>query len=347
MRWLGKASAGPIGLDIGTRAVKAVQRCGTRAGSVVLPRSDASKVFGADEAARLREVLMRRGITGRDVVLGAPKRAMLTSVLELPPRRSGAPLDQIAKAELALAHRREAADLEVAFWELPRPVRMNDGTPVMAAGCPHADADALIEPLERAGFHVVALDLEAWAVARVVAESGGVGADSLLAVADLGWSSATLVLIYQGKVVYERSLTAAGVHALVQAIHRDHSFPDETTQYLLADVGFEADERGQPDDWRLLVKARPHLEAHFENLARELALSMRYAQHQYPEAAVDRVLLSGGGARVPGLARFLAPTLDSKVDVLHVASGESADPALAVASGLSLWNGSEARACAA
>lgn len=368
----------PIGLDIGDRWIKAVQldADGTRiaaAASIqrrVQPTGEAD-AFTVDDARRLAGVLRRRGFIGRRVVVAAPPRAVMTSLLELPPRGCGAPLAQIARSELAHAHRRESDAMEVAFWDIPQSTRPTEGTPVMAAACAHADAQALIDPLEHAGLRVEALDLHGWAVARMVqrratpepptpADDATNAADTndptgMTAAVDIGWSSATLILLHGPSVVYERSLTAAGVRDLAAAVTRTHGFAPGVVEYLLRDLGFAA-HAASPDDADLRLKAIGQFEAHFEGLAQELRLSMSYAQHQYPRTPVRHVVLTGGGAGVPGLGEHMDPLIDCTVAALSPADvlpcgdalrAEAGSPALTVAAGLALWDEKGAISCAA
>ena len=358
----------PIGLDVGEHSVKAVQLLGrgssrTLAAAAVLPRAAMSEepdhprrlaALTPTEGARLRELLSRRGFTGRNVVIAVPRSAALLSVLDLPPRESGAPLHQIARQELAHAHRLQVETVQAAFWELPRPSQAPEGMSVMAAGCAGEDATAVLDSVESAGFRTLALDVQAWAVARMV-EAARESGEPLVAAVDLGWRAASLVLIYRGAVIYERALASGGTRAVIEAVEKAHGLAPEVTEYVLRDIGFEVDTRGQPDDWRLLTKVRTPLEKHFDALARELALAVRYAQHQYPDAATATVLLTGGGAGVPGLASHLSGISGFQTRMVVPADTLTADdtlaaeadsPSLMIAAGLAMWRAEEA-ACAA
>jgi Tfp pilus assembly PilM family ATPase len=61
----------------------------------------------------------------------------------------------------------------------------------------------------------------------------------------------------------------------------------------------------------------------------ELKVSLTYAQHQYHETAVSRLLLVGGGACIPGVAAHLSKTLG--VESRTAAPADTAVPAPAVA----------------
>src|SRR5437773_9923003 len=99
----------PIGLDLGSRQVKAVQLSRGPDGGWVLsasatfPRAQANTASTIDvsEARRIADVLFRRGFVGNELALAVPDDKLLTANLELPPRSNEIPLDEIARGEFA------------------------------------------------------------------------------------------------------------------------------------------------------------------------------------------------------------------------------------------------------
>src|SRR5437868_5523700 len=82
--------------------------------------------------------------------------------------------------------------------------RAGRSSQVMAVGCPHRDADTLIETFEREGLEVAALDVRASALARATRPL--LPADKpICAVLDVGWSGTMLVMLHGGTVVYTRA----------------------------------------------------------------------------------------------------------------------------------------------
>src|SRR5262249_26290258 len=149
---------------------------------------------------------------GRDVVACVPDDKLVTAVLELPPRSSGAPLDQLARVELARVHKLEPGSFELACWDLPAPARAGDATHMMAAACPHADADRLLGAIESAGLRVVALDIKPWALTRACAAVGS--ADGTTVLLDVGEEGALLTAVRQAAPVYERMMRDGGTATL-------------------------------------------------------------------------------------------------------------------------------------
>lgn len=341
---------GPIGLDIGHRCIKAAQLSHLAGkarleAAMTLERREEGAPLSDAEAQRLAEVLRRRGFTGRRVVTAVPGEALLANVLTLPPAGSGAPLEQIARAEMARAHRCETDAMEVAFWPLPAPARANEGAQSLAVACEHESAETLLDAMAGAGLDVVALDVDGCALARAC-RSLLDEAQGIVAAVDLGWHGARLVLLHGGTVIYERMLGGVGLASVAQIIERDGRLEADLVRHLLCRVGLST----PPDDspyTRLSGMLRNALEAHFTAVTQEVRLSLAYAANQYRGTKVgQRLLLVGGGAEVPGLAEHLGDALDAEVRAVRPSelvscaaalAEEAASSMLAVALGLAQY----------
>ncbi len=336
MKWIGSRSRTPIGVDVAGRALRAVQLTRSEAtwrvagaASVRRAHPDAEAI-DAGEAARFRDVLRRQGFTGSEVVLAVPSAKLLTGVLELPPRTSGAPVEEIARAELARMHDRAPGSFEMSCWDLPAPARAKKGTPVMVAACGHGDADAYLDVFEQGGFRVVALDAEVCALARAFRPVLG-GGTGIAAGLELGWGSVLLVLLYGGVVVYQRVLAESGVGRLHEALTEQLGLDGEVADYALEGVGLGRTQRSA--DWQVRADVQAKIAAHFSRIVDELRISLSYAVHQYPDAAVDRMLVVGEGAMIPGLADYLRPIVSAEVRTVGLSDLADCPPELPVQPG--------------
>ncbi|MEX0886571.1 MAG: pilus assembly protein PilM [Phycisphaeraceae bacterium] len=335
----------PIGLDIGSRYLKAAQCRGDRLEAALsMQRLKPGEPFDADEATRLYDVLERRGFKGRAIVTTAPKARVLTSVLDMPPASSGAPVAELARVEMARSHRFDAHTLEVAHWPLPGSARSEKGGPVMAAACQHEPADEIIDVLEAAGFEVRGLDIDGWALTRLAQglldELG-----PMLAVVDLGYHATSFLLVHHASLVYERVLGGMGLAAPIQKLQHEHNIDVDVLDYLFHHAGLSEPDDVEPGSARLAAIVRGPLETHVAALAQELRLALAYASHQYPDAPLARIGLVGGGAEVPGLAERLASELETDtaplrpVDLLTIGpfAAQAHHATLALAAGLALY----------
>lgn len=332
-----------IGLDVGSRAVKAAQlervRQGFRSRAIaVLPR-------GAQEspdqtAAQIAVVLERQGFLGDQVVLAAPVGKLQCEMLDLPPRTSGAPIEQIARAELARVTKVDSSRFEMGSWDIPAASR-SSGTSMIAVALRHEDADVMIDPLESRGLEVVAIDAQCWALHRSCRKLfSGEGAVAIL---DLGWSAASLHIADRQTILYERTLWDAGVQSLHKAIIRQHRVDESAAELMM---------RGEPRSEPEAAATLPSLiHPYARLLCDELRTSLAFARQRFPGNWANQLLLCGGGASLSGLGGFLAERLGLTVSIASASQLLESDkrdiassdlPLLTSALGLALYGQEEA-----
>lgn len=312
----------PIGLDVGGRQVKAAQlqkahgQSAWRLTAVSLfPRPRPGQDLTTQEAHDIAEVLFRRGFGGNKVVVPVPNEKLLSAVLDVPARTAAVPIEQIARMELARAHRCPPDSFEMGCWDLPAPARAKRNPPVMAVACAHNEANAMLDVFESAGLQVTALDVRASALARAAAPI--VPTDkAVCAILDLDWSSAMLVMLCDGAIVYTRALPDAGMRTLHEAVGRRCRLESEVIDFLLAGTDGNST---PPADGAMPAEARGLVTSHLESLIQELKVSLAYVSHEYSDTPLTKLLLTGSGAGTPGLAGALARDLGVEPRVLTAA----------------------------
>lgn len=356
-RW--RARHTPIGVDVSPHVLRAAQLRRAGAGwrvtaTATVPRDEPEAPLDRRDVQRLIATMRHRGFRGSQVVLTAPPERLLTGMLELPPRSSGAPVEQLARVEMSRLHKRDVSTFELACWDLPSPARAAHCTHVMAVAYAHSDADALLDLFEGQGLNVRAIDAQGWALIRACAPMLADGFAVNLIV-DLGWDVAQASLVHQGVIVYERGLSDAGLGRLQERACRVLRCDRDAARTAIFAAGIgpggldttaRANERGQGTELDQAIRD------HFQETADDLRISMSYVQHRYPDARPGRVLLAGDGAAIPGLGEFLgSPVGTEAVPVVPVGlepglggglAEEGACPpaALAKAIGLALYTDS-------
>lgn len=318
MNWRSLINSAPIGLDLSGRALCAVQLSAWRtdapiAAALRLPRSEPTKRVDATEIRRASEVLRRQGFRGRSVVLAMPPDDLMTEVVEVRGRDETS-IDAVVRNELARTHRAEPESFEVAHWALPERSGKRDGT-VMAVACAHEAAGAYVDLFEAAGFDVRGLDVRPWALARACRSVKTEGCGGVFAI-DAGWQGAQLAVLHADTVLYTRTLSDSALSAvherLASALELDH----EMTSYLLEEVGLNPDVDGEQVDPEILPAVQGHLAIYVDKLRSELRRSIDYMRHEYPDATLDRVLVVGEGAAIPGLTARLGEAVGMTADAV-------------------------------
>lgn len=309
-----------IGLDIGARCFKAVQLDGAAShrrvkSAMILPRLEVGREFSAKEVKRLHGALSRQGFRGDLLVANAPHNMVFNQILELPGRDSGAPVEQLARFELARLQKLSADEIEMVCWDLPGEQREGKSV-VYAAACRHEQADQFVDLLEAESFDVGVLTTSGCALMNacrpLLAKPAGVSC-----LLDLGWQAANLMMIFHDSVFYTRRHEDVGLTALLKAIRDCFSVSDEMSAFMLRRLvgGFQ---ESAPPDWERLAGDLTNLAAaHLDDLVRELEISCSYARHQYADAEIEQLLITGGGALLPGLSQRLEQALSIPVKVVR------------------------------
>ena len=322
MRFPVSISRPMIGIDIGTRLIKAAQLGRRRdeavlTASAIIGRSHPDAPFDHDEVRRLARVLSQQGFAGRSVVLSAASERVMSSVIDMPPRESGAPYDVITTQEFARLQRLEPGRFEVAWWDVPKPARAS-GAKVMAVGCAHVDCEHVLNVFEECGFDVVAMDYGLCASVRACRGLFG-PSDGVSAVLDMGWNAARLAVVHAEVIVFDRVLNGSGLSSLLARVGKALSIDTAEADALVQNVGLLEPQtmREQPDARLHSVTPllRPILTSYLNEVAGELNASFEYAAHQYPGARQHRLVIVGGGGGVPGVGGYLDGLIAPEVTI--------------------------------
>ncbi len=340
----------PIGIDIGSRQFRVAQM--RSAGEqrqikalCAVARLKPLEQVDQEEVFHLRSVLERQGFSGRAAVLTVPSRKLLTGILELPPRSSGAPVDQIARMELSRMHRVEPDSFTMAYWDLPIEARPGIAAQAMAVACKHVDSDEFLDMFEVAGFDVQALEARGCAIARACRPL--LRADqSLTAIVEFGWSRSCLIVFRGETIVYERPLAESGMGRLVEEVAERYCMSGPATEKILTMCGLDGGQEVDGISPDVIEDLARMFTRFVELLIDQLDHPFAYVRQQYAVDAVERLLLVGDFANVPGLASHIGKNAEintmtvSPTDLAEchrAVLAKSGDPTLAVACGLALF----------
>ncbi len=294
----------PIGLDWSGPTAAAVQLRRAKKGWAIHAalRAPVGPLTDAESAIRLHRVLWRHGFEGSDTVLTLPTRgvaATTSASLALPPRASGAPVDQLARAEMARIAGRAQDTLELDLWEIPAPRRAATGWHVLAVAAPSAEIASRVELFEEAGLRVIAADARASALCRAVESLRSPGADITIIV-ELAWDAAHLVAATSDAPVFERRIDELAISTLAASVLGVSDERALAQRFAAVAASTDQDRRAAPDS---AVKLRRLVDALRAGVRDEIALSASYLSHQF-DRRIARVVLA---APPPFLEHLEAP----------------------------------------
>jgi type IV pilus assembly protein PilM len=310
--------ASAIGLDIGSSAVRAVQLSGgkgpaalERLGQVMLPPGAVrdGEIVDADQVAEALRILWRQyGFKQRKVAIGVANQQVVVRQIDLP----AMPRDQLRESlpyqvQDFIPIPVEQAELD---FEVLREWQQDDGAPMLRILVVAAATDMVrshLDVLERAKLTPVVLDLQAFALLRALVDQ----------------QQAAQTPPEVGEMLVDVGATVTNIVVHSQAV------PRFVRILLMGGAGITealASASGMPWEQAEAVKARPNpptspeaqlVADRSERFIAEMRGSLDYYRAQTEAVQVGRIVLTGGGSLLPGLAERLAQAVRLPVDRGH------------------------------
>jgi type IV pilus assembly protein PilM len=300
------AGVTPIGLDIGSSSIRAVEvrrtkdeHTLTNFGQVPLPPGTVSGGVMQDPVvvtSALKQLWAACKFDTKHVRLGVTNPQLVVremSVSNLPPKEMRKSLPFQVRDMLPLAVERSLLD----FHPLEEP---GDSPTVrgLLIAMPKDAVMTAVQAAERAGLYVVGVDLASFALLRASSRLDA----QVEAIVDIGAEVTSVVVHADGEPLIVRTVPRGG-HEITQSLATRLGIPPAEAETLKCRYGLHGD--GSPDSSGAAVDAiRP--------LLNELRSSFTYLASGERQKQVTRISLCGGSALMPGLAEHLQ-------DKLHVA----------------------------
>lgn len=292
-----------FGLDIGTNAVRAVQlsRSGNGWSLVHYGYSPVDpSVSGSDSPEakrRLGEVIMttigQSGIRTQNVAVGLPSNKTFTTIIDMP---------KVPEQELKASMKYQvdqyipmAVDDAKTDWALlGDSLRAPGQYEILLTSVAKSYAEERLEFIEGLGFNVIAEEPDPIAIVRSLTPPGSQDARMII---DIGENSADLAVIYGDSPRLVRTVPT-GLQAMVRAAVQNLNVQDTQARQFILKFGLAAD--------RLDGQVLRAIDGVLDNFASELVKSIKFFQTRYPSLLVSGIILSGFGATIPQIDKYIA-----------------------------------------
>ncbi len=312
------AGRSAIGLDIGTSSVRAAELSfGKRGvalekfGQVALPLNavrDGEVVDPYAVADAIKQLWAHTGFTHKNVIMGVANQRVLVRQVDLP---------ALPEKELKAALPFQVQDF------LPMPVdqavldfypleQYNDaGGQLMQRGLLVAALREMllinVKAVQRAGLKVNSVDLTPFAVLRSMG-SAGIVDDETVALVDVGSRVTNIVVHRGGQPLFVRILLMGG-NDVTEALAEGLGLPHSDAEAMKQNPELIAQYERAPEATRVL-------DATVASFVDEIRSSLDYFSSSAPAGAnLERVVLSGGGSRLAGLAARLEQSTRLRVEL--------------------------------
>ncbi|MBI2841834.1 MAG: type IV pilus assembly protein PilM [Armatimonadetes bacterium] len=327
-----------VGIDIGSSYIKAVEAepagNGWRlinAALQVTPLDscrDGVITNVLDVAQAIKTLLRSANIRSSGAVAAISGSQVIVRQVQLP---------QMTEASLRKSIRFEASkyvsapmDESSVEFEILGNVEGTDQMNVMLVAAPKDLVQTRVSVVEAAGLEPISVDVEAFAIMRSLVECCACDdfATATIALLDMGASHTDVNIISNGNFALTRSIPIAG-DSFTNAIKTLTGFSHEDAERLKFEMAAQDSidklsvQEVESKCWRVV---QPLL----DELLREIRRSIHYYQSQFPEGAeqatVSKIVLTGGAARMPGMAAYVESKLSVPTEVGDAFSGSLVSP---------------------
>lgn len=340
-----------VGIDIGTSSVKIAEIDYHQ--SVPLLKSigtaDVNNIIDDDGnildiralTDTIRNLITTNGITAKDAIIAINSRKIFVRVIAFP---------NMTETELREAVKWDSENY-VPYapgsyyydFSILGPGTTEMETKVLFVAAPHENVNNIVQVIKEVGLRIAAVDIEPLALYRTIN-----GAENS-AVIDIGGAMSQVILFQNGVPSVTRTIPIGG-QRFTELIMTNLDL-----EFLEAE-SLKLRQKGllrRPDLIEKSTELHQQLVMLVADIARETRRTIEYYQMQNRNAVIDKVVLSGGGAKMDNLSQHLSNFVEMPVvecDPLKLVKYASSfdknyiselAPQLAVAIGLALRGGDQ------
>lgn len=312
-----------IGLDIGFSSIKvvALEKDGgvklISLGSIMSPQpgmiSDAEGAL-QEVSVAIKKLMEATHIEQKEVTVALPESKVFTRVIDDLPYLTDNELSQAIRYAAEEFIPMPIADVNLNWQVLFRADGKNKNTKtiVLVVASPKNAVAKYINVLNMAGLHPKVLETEIIAVTRSLVGNNPFSPSTLIV--QLGATTTDFAAVSKGLIWLTRSISTGGV-ALTRSLAQHFNFEVAQAEEYKKVYGLAEDQ--------LEGKVYEALKPVVDIIAGEAKRVIQAFESKYPSDPIKRVVLSGGGAKMPSFVVYLANTLGLEV--------QEADPWYAIA----------------
>ncbi len=330
-----------VGIDIGSRFIKAVQAEAGRAGSwrilkaAVVPTPhdsvrDGIVVDQAGVAGAVRAMLSGAGIDANAVVCAISGTSVIVRHIKLP-KMPESVLRKSVRFEAAKHISSSVEDSMIEFEITGTVPGEDDKMNVMLVAAPNDMVESRLSALTLAGLEPVAVDIEAFALQRALVDLSPTrpGEGATLALLDIGATTTDVNIIANGLFALTRNVPIAGdsFTQALKSIAPGAGWNELEQMKTEVDMAALLQSDGSESEAAALART---LQPAIDELLREVRRSTNYYQSQLADPAnsilpagttsqtsgpVSKIVITGGSAKMRGLEAYMSARLGVPVEI--------------------------------
>lgn len=342
-----------VGLDIGSSSIKAVElKPGkgdvfqlTTVGIMHLPQEaivDGQIMDSTSVIEAIQRLFSEYKIKTQDVATAISGSSVIVKKIQLPSMSEQELAESIHwEAEQYIPFDIQEVNLDYQILDEGAGGNMN----ILLVAAKKDKINDYMSVITQAGRKPVVMDIDAFALQNSYEMNYGIDPGRVVALVNIGASQANINILKGEDSIFTRDITTIGGNQFTDAVVKDLNVTFEQAENLKQGQGVE----GQSPD-----AVAPILSSVSESVLLEVQKTFDFFKATTSEDHIDRIVLSGGSARVPGLADSMGERFDCRVEIANPFQNvnfspkdfdgdflEEVGPACSIAVGLALRKGGD------
>jgi type IV pilus assembly protein PilM len=303
-----------VGLDIGSSAIKAVELKAvgkgyrvTAFGSEPVPQDsivEGAIIDATAVAEAIRRIFESKAFKTKEVAASLSGNAVIVKRISLPVMTT-TELDESIywEAEQYIPFDIQDVNLDYQILDSGAGPDAKGSMEVLLVAAKKEKIADYTGVIAQAGRVPVVVDVDAFALQNAYELNYGFEPGAVVVLLNAGASAININIISDDQSVFTRDISIGG-NAYTEAVQRELNLPFESAEML---------KKGQPVDGASAEDVAPVLRAMTENVLQEVQKTFDFFKATASTDRIDRIMLSGGAARVAGFAEALQARFGTEV----------------------------------
>ena len=305
-----------IGVDIGSHSIKVVQLRRTNRGYQlihfgIMPLEPESIVDGVIMNAgsvveALRNIFRMEKIKEKEVATAISGQSVIVKKIRVP-QMTEKELNENIQWEAEQHIPFEISDVNIDLQILSTEGNAENQIDVLLVAARKSKVSDYINVILEAGLQPAVVDTNVFALENGYEINNEIE-DNTVALVDIGASTMSINILKGNVTLFQRDIAIGGQRYTV-ALQKEFGIKYEQAEALKMGVGF-TENRGKELVLSLMAVIS-------EEISEEIQRSLEFFRSTTTEEAIDKIVLSGGCARLKGLDRFLSDRLGLPVQIAN------------------------------
>lgn len=301
-----------FGLDIGTTAIRLVELQGSGATKtlakyayvpvdVKLAVSD-SKADQQRLAQLINTLVKEAGVTTRNVAVGLPSSKVFTTVADI----DRLPTNELGKAIIYQADSlipTPPAESKIDWALLGDSPKDKNKLEILLSSVSNKFVEERLDMIESIGLNVVAFEPDNLALVRALVPPGATLPQLVI---DIGQMGTDLVICMNDTPRLTRAIPT-GLEAIIRSAQQNLNVDDKQAQQFVYKFGVSK-EKLEGQVYQAIIGT-------IDLLASEIDKSIKFFQTRYPDAKIDKLIVTGGASTIPEFPLYLANKFGLNVEI--------------------------------